>query len=520
MNKDKLSFTKNCGIYIIFAFSCFYSFVFNLIDFIRYPVHGDFFSSAGLFLLSVILVFLFFLSASLHKTLFNIVTVITVLLSSITVYYVFVYKIRVYLLDTFILLLQTDVNEVAGVISYDLVILIAVMMALTAFFLRYYNHNATFYGYRLRLVIILLLSPLLFTLSKSRVFMPYAFPYAIKMYNRYISTITKPRYDISKIPTSFDKAKNTDLVIIFIIGESARADHFSINGYHKPTSPNLERLNAISLPNIDSVFGVTNKTVPLMITRASEHTFDTIYSETSFISIFNKHGFTTAWISYQDVIDNSYSNIAPLAHEASIKVQMDFHPYIKSNFGVDSGKFLDEIMLPELEKVLKNYNDPKFIVLHCQGSHWNYNLRYSDGFQKFNPICTTNNVARCGREELNNSYDNSLLYTDFFISQVIERVKLLNSIVIYCSDHGEFLGEDGYYGHIPGHRRKEITNPAMFIWMSDVYKKKNPEKLQNLLQNKYRSYTTQIIFHSILDAASITGDIIKQELSIFQKHKP
>lgn len=518
MTKEPLDSSSKSQIYIVLWFSIIYSMIYNLIDFIRYPVYGDLLSTVGLFLLSVILVFWFFLVASLHKILFNIMVVITVFLSSATLYYVFVYKIRVYILDTFILLLQTNKNEALSVISYDLIIFVVIMMVIAILFLAYYNKKNFVKRDRARIIIILLLFPLLFTLKKSRVFMPYAFPYAIKMYNTYVTTINKTRLDISQFPTYFDKKKNSDLVIIFILGEAARADHFSINGYHRSTSPNLERLQAVSLPHIDSIYGVTNDSVPMMLTRASQQNYDIVYSETSFISIFNKNGFTTAWITYQDVIDNSYSKIAPLANEALIKLQMNFHPSTKSNFGVDKGKFLDEIMLPELEKVLKNYKNPKFIVLHCQGSHWNFNLRYPDAFQKFNPICTANNVGRCGREELNNSYDNSLLYTDYFISRVIKRVNTLNSIVIYCSDHGEFLGEDGYYGHIPGHRRKEITNPAMFVWMSDVYKKRNPDKLQNLLKNKNRAYTTEIIFHSILDAASITGNIIKSELSIFQKH--
>ncbi len=162
--------------------------------------------------------------------------------------------------------------------------------------------------------------------------MPYAFFYAINMYNKYQTIIHQPRTNISQLPSTFNQEKNGDLTIVFIIGEAARADHFSINGYPRKTSPNIEKLQVVSLPNIDSIYGVTNKAVPLMMTRATKENEDITYKETSFVSIFNKHGFSTAWISNQDVIDNSYSNIAAFANEASIKKQIIWNRNTKKRF--------------------------------------------------------------------------------------------------------------------------------------------------------------------------------------------
>jgi len=517
LNKNKPDASDNNGIYIILFFSVVYSVIFNLIDFIRNPVKAGFMATLLLFLLSVVLVFLFYLAASLNRLLFNLITIISVLFSSIALYYVIIYKIRVYLLDTFILILQTNIQEAMGVMSYDLVLFVLVMLVLTVLFLKRYNSKERFKGYKIRIIILLLLSPALFSLTKSRIIMPYAFPYAVKMYSVYTENISRPRTDISKTATSFDYQKNKDLVLIFIIGESARADHFGINGYSKPTSPEIEKAGAVSLPGIDSIYSVTNQSVPMLITRATEKALAPAYTETSFLSIFNKHGFTTAWISYQDMIDGSYSNIAPLSNEAHIKVHIDINPAVKSGFSLERGKMLDEDMLPSLEQALKRDNNPKMIVLHSIGSHWDYNKHYPEDLQKFNPVCTNSNVKRCSHDELANSYDNSILYTDRFIASVIEHVKNMNSIVIYCSDHGEYLGENGNYGHIPGVRSKELTNPAAIVWMSDKYKNKNPDKYSNLLKNKDHKYQTSIFFHSILDAASIKGQIINRKLSIFER---
>ncbi|HOJ29441.1 MAG TPA: sulfatase-like hydrolase/transferase, partial [Spirochaetota bacterium] len=317
--------TKYGNIIIILVFSVIYSLVFNAIDFIRYPVkYGNtVINTVLLFILSIPLVFYYFLVASIHKKLFTIVTLLTTFLSSIALYFIIVYKVRIYLLDTFILLVQTNPHEAGGVISFDLIIMVLSITLATAVFLYYYNiqHNDALFR-RIKIIFILLLSPVLFLLYFSRPVMPYAFMYAINMYNKYQTIIHHPRTDISKLPSSFNEEKNHNLTVIFIIGEAARADHFSINGYPRKTSPNIEKLQVVSLPNIDSIHGVTNKVVPLMMTRATKENEEITYQETSFVSIFNKHGFTTAWISNQDVIDNSYSNIAPFANEATIKKQI------------------------------------------------------------------------------------------------------------------------------------------------------------------------------------------------------
>lgn len=509
--------SKYGDIIVILIFSVIYSLVFNAIDFIRYPVkYGNtFVNTTFLFILSIPLVFYFFLTASINKIFFTIVTLVTTFLSSALLYFIIVYKIRIYLLDTFILLLQTNPHEAKGVISFDLLIMTLSITIVTALFL--YGYSKFHFNIklkRIKIALIIILSPILLILYFSRPVMPYAFFYAINMYNKYQTIIHQPRTDISTLPSSFDEKKNNDLTVVFIIGEAARADHFSINGYARKTSPNLEKLQVISLPHIDSIHGVTNKVVPLMMTRATKQNEDIMYKETSFVSLFNKHGFSTAWISNQDLIDNSYSNIASFANESSIKKQIIWNKKDNKDFSVTNAAILDENMLPELDELLKIKNR-KLIVLHCMGSHWEFHKHYPATFIKFTPICTTSNVSRCNREELVNNYDNSILYADYFISEVIKRVMNKNAIVIYCSDHGEFLGEDGYYGHIPGIQRKEITNPAMFVWMSDEYKKRNPEKYSNLLQNMNKHLPIYILFHSVLDAASIQSKAADNSLSIF-----
>ena len=257
---DKLFRKNHSEFVLLFIFTLCYSLLFNAIDFIRYPVKsGNAISTFLLFVLSIFLVYYFFLLASINKILFNAIVIITTFISSITLYYIILYKIRVYLLDTFILLIQTNINEALGVISIDLIIFSCIITFFSIAFLYLYNKKLTYSNLKNKLIVIITLTPLLFSLYFSRPVMPYSFIYATQMYNKYINIINQPKTDISQFPSTFDEKKNKDLIVVFIIGEAARADHFSINGYERKTSPHIEQLQVISLPNINSIFGVTNQ---------------------------------------------------------------------------------------------------------------------------------------------------------------------------------------------------------------------------------------------------------------------
>jgi len=134
-NKSKID------ILLVIVFSVIYSIIFNAIDFIRYPLKsGSTFDTTLVFILSVILVFYFFLVASLNKILFNFIVLVSTFLSSLALYYIVLYKIRIYLLDTFILLIQTNLHEAMGVVSPDLLIVSGIAVIISIVFLYIYNN--------------------------------------------------------------------------------------------------------------------------------------------------------------------------------------------------------------------------------------------------------------------------------------------------------------------------------------------------------------------------------------------
>ena len=133
------------------------------------------------------------------------------------------------------------------------------------------------------------------------------------------------------------------------------------------------------------------------------------------------------------------------------------------------------------------------------GSHWFYNSRYPESFKKFKPTATSKYLKSSSKEEIINSYDNTILYLDWFLHQLIERVKKQNqtSLIIYLSDHGEILGEDNKWLHAQNHISSQ--NPAMLVWYSENFAKKFPKNIINLKKNQFKSLSTDFLFHSILD---------------------
>jgi glucan phosphoethanolaminetransferase (alkaline phosphatase superfamily) len=158
----------------------------------------------------------------------------------------------------------------------------------------------------------------------------------------------------------------------------------------------------------------------------------------------------------------------------------------------------------------------KFIVLHTSGSHWNHSARYPEAFGVFKPTCPNiKNIDQsgCTLEELVNSYDNSILYTDYIISQVIERVKNQNAFLIYVSDHGESLGENGVFAH-GSHMTPEQKIIPFIFWGSDSFIKKHPKLLKRLSRRQREELNHDHIFHSVLDCAGVEGEIVDHAMSL------
>ena len=296
------------------------------------------------------------------------------------------------------------------------------------------------------------------------------------------------------------------LTVVFIIGESLRSDHLHINGYERNTTPRLsDRKSIISFPRISTEYTYTNPSVAHIMTRADSVYTNLADTETSFVPLFKSSGFFTAWLANQDAAHTYISFMNEC--DTLIYVHPEKSVYTYSNW-------VDEDLYPHFDNLLTNNNKVnKLIILHTIGSHWYYNSHYTKEFEHFLPVASSKILSQNTAEEIINSYDNTVLYTDAFIDRIISTLLDRNAILIYLSDHGEALGEDNNWLHASDNIY--LKNPACLIWYSDKYNEKYPQKTAALQNNKNGRYRTDFLFHSILSAGSIPSKVIVKELDIF-----
>ena len=254
-------------------------------------------------------------------------------------------------------------------------------------------------------------------------------------------------------------------LIIMVVGETARADHFSLNGYKRKTNPKLEmEKNLISYSDISSCGTLTAMSVPCMFSHDGREEFDREASHhiENVLDLLNRANVNVLWrdnnSSSKGVADRvTYENYRSPENNNSCDVECR-----------DTG------MLEGLQEYINNKNGDILIVLHSMGSHGPaYFKRYPKEFEKFTPACNTLELSQCSNEEIINAYDNTILYTDYFLSKVIQLLKRntpkYETNMFYVSDHGESLGESGLYLHGMPYMiaPEEQTKVPIIVWAGD-----------------------------------------------------
>lgn len=293
-------------------------------------------------------------------------------------------------------------------------------------------------------------------------------------------------------------------VYVLVIGESSRPDHWQLNGYERETTPKLATLTGItSFTNMVSPWSWTRMSVPVIITRKLGSIATPFFPEKSVISAFREADFKTYWFSTQGTLGIHESSIALHAHEAHETKFIN-----PSNYRQRAA--LDGELLRLLNEALAKNEPRQLIVLHTLGSHYNYSHRYPAIFDHFTPSLNQVNHPdlhdRSQREAMRNSYDNSILYTDFVLSETIGSLSELTDTatgLFYVSDHGENLF-DGYC-NLSGHGRmtERDFRVASFFWESPLYAKHFPTKVDAIRAHIHSPLTTENVFHSLLDMADI-----------------
>lgn len=294
-------------------------------------------------------------------------------------------------------------------------------------------------------------------------------------------------------------------VVVIVIGEAARASHFSLNGYERETNPLLKTKNVISLKDVSSCGTCTAVSVPGIFSRLPRNAYtpEKAAQEENLLDILARAGFSILWRDN----NSSSKGVAARFKEENIR-------HLNQQ---------DEALLDGLDEYIKNLKTDTIIVLHQLGSHGPaYYKRYPEKFNQFKPGCNTNEIQSCKKPDLINSYDNTILYTDYVLAKIIDLLTQndqFNTVMIYVSDHGESLGEYGLYLHGTPYliAPKEQTHIPWIMWLSDSFVQEFGIDVNSLkTKADTRKYSHDNLFHSVLGMLDVSTKEYEQSLDVFK----
>ncbi len=421
--------------------------------------------------------------------------------------------------------IQTDMKESFDLLSFKLFVTLLLLGIIPSFFL--YKTPLYFRGFKQEfwakaktiLLHLLLILVILFTFSKfyTSFFREHK---TLRLYTNPLATIYNTvayTYDMlkeSNIPMKvigldaiINKKSNKRKIVIMVVGEAARADHFSLNGYKKETNPLLTQEDIINYPKMYSCGTTTAVSVPCMFSIYGRSDYNTRkgYNTHNVLDILSHAGIEVLWRD-----NNSDSK--------GVAVRVPYEHYKTSKYNtMCEDECRDEGMLVGLDKVLAKNNKDIIIVLHQMGNHGPaYAQRYPQAFRKFTPECKTNQLEECTKEEISNAYDNALLYTDYFLSKIIAFLKEYEdnayTAMIYVADHGESLGENGLYLHglpyfmAPDHQK----HVGALMWFGKDF----PIDTTLLRHKAKETYSHDNLFSTLLGIFNVETEVYDKKMDI------
>lgn len=278
-------------------------------------------------------------------------------------------------------------------------------------------------------------------------------------------------------------------LVILIIGETLRADHLGINGYHRQTTPELARIQSelISYSNVSAAANYTYISLPYIVTQRVNR------GRLDISEVFKAAGFFTAWISNQEYY--VYPALAELRQFANTNWRMSPH--------------YDTELLPQIAACLHQCGDRQFITVHLLGSHFPYDRRYEPKFRRFAPVLggTPPRFSPQERERFVNSYDNSVLATDYVVGQIIEQARRSGkpAVVAFTADHGENLYDDERERVLHSGKQATLAEaivPLVF-WANEPWRRAHAAQWAALAERRTAPVSHTNIMPTLADLAGV-----------------
>lgn len=347
-------------------------------------------------------------------------------------------------------------------------------------------------------------------LSKGMYWPLWQVQFVYKMANTHFKEASHLCHEIMRLPSGYEPPAEgdttvDDMVVVMMLGESVRADHLQINGYERETTPLLAARGGqvVSFPHTCS-FGLFTRVSVVGVLTDAEIVERTVHHK-PFIDILKQDGYTTSYMMLQEegVAD---SQMQLLLQDCDRSYIVDPRIVTEGHARIETCNTFD--------KALKETGDaPKaFYFLYDSGAHAPYERVAAN--RVFSPDDLSGLPAENPVHKIVNAYDNCLREIDWEVDTIIRKLEATHrpAVFVFCSDHGEALGENGIYTH--GAAVPQVYTPAIFIWCSEEFIAKYPERYAALKANAAKAVSHDHIMHTVLSLAGYRRGAYKAELDL------
>jgi lipid A ethanolaminephosphotransferase len=305
-------------------------------------------------------------------------------------------------------------------------------------------------------------------------------------------------------------------VFVLVVGETVRAANFSLLGsYPRDTTPELAKLDVLAFRNVTSCGTSTEVSVPCMFSQWGREDYDErrIRNSEGLLNVLARAGYAVKWIDNQ-------SGCKGVCQGAGIEYQK-IDPKTVPDL-CTSDECHDGVLVRQLQAELAGVRQDSVFVLHMMGNHGPaYYLRYPPGFRRFMPDCATAELRKCSREQVVNAYDNAVLYTDHVLAGIVgslAKSSQIDTAMIYLSDHGESLGENGLYLHgLPYSIAPDTqTHVPMVAWLSPGFSNSAAVNRSCVRAKSGDELSHDNLFHSVLGLLDVQTRVYKPERDLFE----
>jgi lipid A ethanolaminephosphotransferase len=308
-------------------------------------------------------------------------------------------------------------------------------------------------------------------------------------------------------------------LVVLILGETARAANFGLGGYARETTPQLRQLqaqgNLVYFSDVTSCGTSTQASLPCMFSHLGKVAYEGSNARyESVLDVLQRAGWAVLWLDNQSGCKGVCDRVTTVPTQALNVPEF-----------CQGGECLDEVMLHELPKQLAALDPAKraqgtVVVMHQMGSHGPaYYKRAPAALKQFQPECNSHALQNCPPEQIVNAYDNSILYADHFIASTAKWLQAQSrpTALMYLSDHGESLGENGLYLHGMPYSiaPKEQTHVPMLVWLSPALQRERGWRMACLQAQSSKALSHDNLFHSLLGLAQVRTELAKPALDIF-----